>query len=1151
VFAVAAGGVMNHWISKDGGPWSGPVRLPGGNLVPSVPCAIALPDGSVHVFAIDHGPLSYWSSADGNLWTHRLDDRIPIPGGWNGLAVASMDGNRIDVFATTSAGIIQYVFNAPPGPPFYVLPDSAGLPARLLAAVSPAPGKIDVFAVDPHRGMALHWHFDGSWSRQMVPGALHKNSGLAAVVSAPGQVELFGITPNRQMASWSIKGRTPTPREIPAASLPLPEGVPAVVASGGRLDLFAIGQGTVFQGGPLVHWRYDGTKWRKPTVYDSGLAAGGVTAIKGASGLEAFGFQSGTNNVLLHWPAGIGAADRDPWSNWAGNRTTNLEGHCRPQCLEELVAIVRSATWKGRRVRAVGSSWSFSDVAMTPGYIVETNKLDRILDTVLPQALAPQRTSIFPVPDGAGPPPTPPANHFVHVEAGIQLENLMTRLDSMGLAPATMGGAAGQTLAGVISTSVHGCHYRLPPFPDWVRAIHLVGPDGQQYWIEPKDRPITKDAELRRALGPDVTVKRNNDWFYSALVSVGSLGIVYSVVIEVTSQYKIKDTRTSTSWLKVRPQLVVGGTAFTGFDAVQVVIDPGTMGGNDPRCYLTQRNPEPMTTETTPTKPAFDPLAAFCEGDFLLEVFLEAAKAAGKEPAVLAAILIALPLPALLLAGTLAAAGPILIQILKQAGPGAVGDLLGELLDTFPECTPQMIRDLTALAQEQPGEPAVGIAHQIMAPRNKGECAARGLALEIAFRTEDESHLRFVDAALAMLKQEAAQDRYLGGWFSMRFVGRSRAILSPQQSDMTCMVEAVGLRTLSSTRLLLGRLEALGRDFGGIQHWGMFDVDMTGRMLTSMDVARAYPRLNTWRKVRWELTNGGTVHTFDNDFMARSGLTDPPASPTSWQPLGGVFTSGPAVASWAPNRLDLFGRGTDKALYTATSTGGSAWSAWRKLAPNPIDSDPAAVAWGPNRIDVFARGTDKQMYTMSWTGDRWTGWKSMGGQFTSGPAVSSWGSNRLDVFGRGADKTLYTNTWNGSAWSGWRQVNPRPIDSDPAAISWGPGRIDVFALGSDNQMYQISWAGDRWTDWKPMGGQFTSGPAVASVGPDRLDVFGRGKDQALYTNSWNGTKWSGWRRVAQEPISSDPAAVSRGSNRIQVFARGSDNQMWTKLAGGV
>src|SRR5262249_37991164 len=122
------------------------------------------------------------------------------------------------------------------------------------------------------------------------------------------------------------------------------------------------------------------------------------------------------------------------------------------------------------------------------------------------------------------------------------------------------------------------------------------------------------------------------------------------------------------------------------------------------------------------------------------------------------------------------------------------------------------------------------------------------------------------------------------GWISLRFQGRSRAYLSPQSlSDRTCSIEfavawrmpGVAFTEWQDTPILLSRIEAAVRQFGGIQHWGL------SNDLRREDVVRAYPRLNSWRQVRWALTRGGTLTAFDSDFTRRCGLSDPPlaASP--------------------------------------------------------------------------------------------------------------------------------------------------------------------------------------------------------------------------------------------------------------------------------
>jgi len=117
--------------------------------------------------------------------------------------------------------------------------------------------------------------------------------------------------------------------------------------------------------------------------------------------------------------------------------------------------------------------------------------------------------------------------------------------------------------------------------------------------------------------------------------------------------------------------------------------------------------------------------------------------AAHKEPAVLAGILLALPaipavtlilppfVPVLMAAGTLVAAMPILIQILKAAGPGAVGDLVGAVFNRHPELTAHVVRELTSAMQ--PLGARTDIAHRLMAPGTKA--SARLAALHSSSRS--------------------------------------------------------------------------------------------------------------------------------------------------------------------------------------------------------------------------------------------------------------------------------------------------------------------------------------------------------------------------------------------------------------------------------
>jgi hypothetical protein len=73
---------------------------------------------------------------------------------------------------------------------------------------------------------------------------------------------------------------------------------------------------------------------------------------------------------------------------------------------------------------------------------------------------------------------------------------------------------------------------------------------------------------------------------------------------------------------------------------------------------------------------------------------------------------------------------------------------------------------------------------------------------------------------------------------------------------------------LFSTKPILDAVEAVGKKHGGIQHWGMF------YSMSASGVTRAFPDLAKWRSVHFQLTNGGRVRTFENDFSVRSGLRE-------------------------------------------------------------------------------------------------------------------------------------------------------------------------------------------------------------------------------------------------------------------------------------
>jgi hypothetical protein len=277
--------------------------------------------------------------------------------------------------------------------------------------------------------------------------------------------------------------------------------------------------------------------------------------------------------------------------------------HFWPTSLDELVAVIQNGEKLGRHVRAVGSAWSFSDVAITPDYIVHMTSLNRTLGwpgIQLPNCPPIMSNALALTARGRG---------LYHVEAGITIRDLYTRLNNQkradeivgslpestaALAAAngdnpfncgqvdarpqilnslliwnhpqwalpTMGGSGGQTLGGAISTSVHGGDFKLAPLPDMVQAVHLVGPGGKQYWIE-RSTPIT-DKQTLAKIYPEIDEQNiiyDDVWFNAILVSMGCMGIIYSLVIEVRDQYGLEEVRAKSTWSTVQP-LLANGSLF-------------------------------------------------------------------------------------------------------------------------------------------------------------------------------------------------------------------------------------------------------------------------------------------------------------------------------------------------------------------------------------------------------------------------------------------------------------------------------------------------------------------------------------------------------------------------------------------------------------
>ncbi|WP_432486615.1 D-arabinono-1,4-lactone oxidase [Kineococcus sp. SYSU DK018] len=177
-----------------------------------------------------------------------------------------------------------------------------------------------------------------------------------------------------------------------------------------------------------------------------------------------------------------------PGTNWARNHRYAAARLHRPRSVAELQELVV----RTGRLRALGTRHCFNDVADSPGDLVT-------LESLPPQA------------------EVDTARGVVRVSAGTSYGTLAERLHTAGAALRAMASLPHISVAGAVATATHGSGDRAQNLAADVRALELVGADG----------------ELRR-------LERGDEEFDGSVVALGALGVVTSLELDVVPTYQVR-----------------------------------------------------------------------------------------------------------------------------------------------------------------------------------------------------------------------------------------------------------------------------------------------------------------------------------------------------------------------------------------------------------------------------------------------------------------------------------------------------------------------------------------------------------------------------------------------------------------------------------
>jgi FAD/FMN-containing dehydrogenase len=189
------------------------------------------------------------------------------------------------------------------------------------------------------------------------------------------------------------------------------------------------------------------------------------------------------------------------WTNWVGNQSCAPARIAAPAREDEVAELVADATRHEQHVRVAGAGHSFTPVVATDGLLLDVRGLGgiRSIDA---------------------------ARRRVAVGPATTIGEFGEPLWAEGLALANQGDIVAQQIAGAVSTATHGSGVRLGSFSSSVRRIRLVTAGGATIEIG-EDQP---------------------DLLHAAQVSVGMLGVLTELELEVAPAYRLRMHVGNWSW---------------------------------------------------------------------------------------------------------------------------------------------------------------------------------------------------------------------------------------------------------------------------------------------------------------------------------------------------------------------------------------------------------------------------------------------------------------------------------------------------------------------------------------------------------------------------------------------------------------------------
>jgi hypothetical protein len=478
---------------------------------------------------------------------------------------------------------------------------------------------------------------------------------------------------------------------------------------------------------------------------------------------------------------------------------------------ENMQWLIQYAIDHKLRLRAMGSGWALSKVAITECGIIHTKGL-----TLKAQLTANQ---VSPEYLGKG---GDPAN-LLFAQCGneiIRINDLLEKERNPAKSLRVSGGSNGQTIVGAFSTGTHGAAFKYGSLCDCVLGMHIVVGPNRHVWLERASQPVTSQ-KFREMLQAEVIL--DDDLFNSALISFGSFGIIHSVLIEVEPVFLLEQQLVQVPYNEALVKAMTAGD-FSGLRPIlkhpentlyhfELAINPHSFkkDGLEKEVYFRVMYKLPYKSNYTKIDPTGK--GRFTYGDDVLG----------------------------------------LIQTLLDG----IEKVPGGFLEM--EKVPKLVNSLFKTAYDRP-ESAMGTVGETF--RNT---IFRGRLFSAAFSFDRKDV-----PALVTLFQDLNKKIPFTGVMAFRFVKGTKATLAFTRFENTCVLELDGAETHLNHQFTEEFAQALeSRNIRYAVHWGKIN-----RILNKKRVRYIYgdQLVGKWLSHRRQLLSDEARDVFNNEFLELCGL---------------------------------------------------------------------------------------------------------------------------------------------------------------------------------------------------------------------------------------------------------------------------------------